>query len=171
MRHFRLVSLSLVACLLTIPDSVGGQTRSAPLKTVPITTPDSPPEWALFQRHMLKQLHPAAMSLVKKYTKPNGELIWRDEWPGMDGSDDGYESFYNFPLYYALGGHEQIAPLALAHDGEAIGLGAIQLDRQALEVLGGDRGHGVALAGGLGRAPRTVVGIRGQLGDDLGRRH
>jgi len=30
----------------------------------------------------------------------------------MDGSDDGYESFYNFPLYYALGGPEEIHRLS-----------------------------------------------------------
>jgi hypothetical protein len=30
----------------------------------------------------------------------------------MDGSDDGYESFYNFPLYYALGGPDALHDLA-----------------------------------------------------------
>ena len=78
------------------------------LKTVEILTQGSPPEWAFWQRHVLEQLHPAAMEFVEKYTRPDGTLVWRDEWPGMDGSDDGYESFYNFPLYYTLGGPEEI---------------------------------------------------------------
>ena len=68
------------------------------LLTVNITTPDSPPQWALWQRHLMDNLYPAALEFVEKYTRADGTLIWRDEWPGMDGSDDGYESFYNFPL-------------------------------------------------------------------------
>jgi len=82
------------------------------LESVPITTSAAPPEWALWQRHVLEQSYPAAMALVEKYTTPEGELIWRDEWPGMDGSDDGYEGFYNFPLLYSLGGHKELAPLS-----------------------------------------------------------
>ena len=89
-----------------------GTAHAPQFKTVPITTPDSPPNWALWQRHVLRQLHPAAKMFVEKYTRSNGELIWRDEWPGMDGSDDGYESFYNFPLYYVLGGHSEMLPLS-----------------------------------------------------------
>ena len=88
------------------------QPAELPLVTVPITTPDTPPEWAVWQRHVLEQLYPAALEFVEKYTQPDGTLIWRDEWPGMDGSDDGYESFYNFSLYYALGGPEALRPLA-----------------------------------------------------------
>ena len=78
------------------------------LETIEITTAATPPEWALWERYVLDRLHPATLEFVAKYTRPDGTLKWRDEWPGMDGSDDGYESFYNFPLYYALGGPEEI---------------------------------------------------------------
>jgi hypothetical protein len=78
------------------------------LTSIPYHSPSPPPEWALLQRQMMEALHPAAIEFVTKYTNPDGTLIWRDEWPGMDGSDDGYESFYNFPLYYALGGPKEI---------------------------------------------------------------
>ena len=80
--------------------------------TVEITSPATPPEWALWERRVLDRLYPAAMEFVRKYTREDGTLIWRDEWPGMDGSDDGYESFYNFALYYALGGPEEIHGLS-----------------------------------------------------------
>lgn len=80
--------------------------------TIELTTPAAPPAWALWQRHVLDGLWPAALEFVAKYTRPDGTLIWRDEWPGMDGSDDGYESFYNFPLYYALGGPGEVLLLA-----------------------------------------------------------
>jgi hypothetical protein len=82
------------------------------LKTIEITTSATPPAWALLERHLLDHLHAPALEFVRKYTREDGTLIWRKEWPGMDGSDDGYESFYNFPLYYALGGPEEIHQLA-----------------------------------------------------------
>ncbi len=82
------------------------------LQTVEISTPAPPPDWALWQRQLLAQLYPAALEFVQRYTRPDGTLIWRKEWPGMDGSDDGYESFYNFLLYYALGGPEEMKALS-----------------------------------------------------------
>lgn len=84
----------------------------ADLPTIEITDAGPPPEWALWERQLLDRLYPAALEFVHKYTREDGTLIWRDRWPGMDGSDDGYESFYNFPLYYALGGPEEINPLS-----------------------------------------------------------
>ena len=84
----------LTAALLCLALNDGG---SEPLET---GLPEPPPAWALLERHLLMQLYPAALEFVERYTGPDGTLIWRREWPGMDGSDDGYESFYNFPLYY-----------------------------------------------------------------------
>ena len=82
------------------------------LPTIEIAESGPPPEWALWERQLLDRLYPAALEFVQKYTREDGTLIWRDQWPGMDGSDDGYESFYNFPLYYALGGPEEINALS-----------------------------------------------------------
>jgi hypothetical protein len=82
------------------------------LPPIVIDTPAPPPEWALLQRHLLKEYWPASQEFVRRYTRDDGTLIWRDQWPGMDGSDDGYESFYNFPLYHALGGDARMDPLA-----------------------------------------------------------
>ena len=50
----------------------------------------------------------AALLYQRRYTRADGTFVWRDEWPGMDGSDDGYESYHNWPLFYALGGSERI---------------------------------------------------------------
>lgn len=96
--------MKLVAVLATLA------TLSA--QPVVLDSPKSPPEWALWQRHLLKEFWPASQEFVKRYTTPDGTLIWKEEWPGMDGSDDGYESFYNFPLYHALGGDSRMDPLA-----------------------------------------------------------
>ncbi len=69
------------------------------------------PAWALRQRHLVATMNEAAQVYRQRYTRPDGSFVWRDEWPGMDGSDDGYESYGNWPLFYVLGGsaaiHEQ----------------------------------------------------------------
>ena len=120
--------LSLALLLATLPSADAGEhdpgSEAAPDTTsdatadmaahpsVRIDTAQSPPSWALRQRFLFDRLADAAREFVAKYTRPDGTLVWRDEWPGMDGSDDGYESFYNFPLYYALGGPEDIHQLS-----------------------------------------------------------
>lgn len=71
-------------------------------------TAATPPRWALLQRQIFATLDQAAIEFADRYTRPDGTLIWRDEWPGMDGSDDPYEGFMNMPLYYALGGSAEV---------------------------------------------------------------
>jgi len=66
------------------------------------------PDWALRQRQLIDVMNEAAPVYQERYTRPDGTFIWRDEWPGMDGSDDGYESYHNWPLFYALGGSADI---------------------------------------------------------------
>jgi hypothetical protein len=82
------------------------------MKTIEFSGRTTPPEWAVRQRHLVDQMNRAAPRFVERYTRPDGTLIWRDEWPGMDGSDDGYESFLTFPLFYMLGGNEEIHAMA-----------------------------------------------------------
>ena len=78
------------------------------MQTIEISGRSTPPEWAIRQRHLFELMDRAAPKFVEKYTRPDGTFIWRDEWPGMDGSDDGYESYLSFPLFYVLGGSEEI---------------------------------------------------------------
>ncbi len=67
-----------------------------------------PPAWALAQRHLIEAMNQAAPVFQERYTRADGTYIWRDAWPGMDGSDDGYESYHNWPLLYALGGGAEL---------------------------------------------------------------
>ena len=84
--------------------------------TIPTITSDrrTPiPLWALLQRHVLAAMSEAALLFAERYTHPDGALRWaRDAWKGMDGSDDAYESVYNFPLLVALGGERRLLQLA-----------------------------------------------------------
>lgn len=71
-----------------------------------------PPQWALTERLLIDQLNKAAMEFVARYTRADGTLIWRQDWPGMDGSDDPYEGFMNLALLYMLGGGSELHGLA-----------------------------------------------------------
>jgi len=82
------------------------------IKSITLKNQGVPPEWALIERQLIDVIYPSALEFVNKYTNADGTLKWRDEWPGMDGSDDGYESFYNFSLYSALGGPMALDSLA-----------------------------------------------------------
>ncbi len=75
-------------------------------------SPAPAPRWAVLQRYLIEAMNRSAEAFVERYTHPDGTLIWRDAWPGMDGSDDGYESFGNFALFHLLGGSDEVQRLA-----------------------------------------------------------
>jgi hypothetical protein len=71
------------------------------------------PAWAILQRRLIDGMSEAALWFVDRYTNPDGTLRWaREVWPGMDGSDDAYESFSNLPLLYLLGGDQRLRSTA-----------------------------------------------------------
>ena len=90
----------------------GSQANPASLPAIAVTGRKPPPGWAIKQRYLIDLMDRAAVEFCDRYTRPDGTLIWRREWPGMDGSDDGYESFLSFPLLYILGGGERVHELA-----------------------------------------------------------
>ena len=104
----RVAAAGLLLFCTAMPRSIA-QTE---IPVISMKTTATPPEWALLQQHVMDQLEPAALEFVNKYTNDDHTLKWRKEWPGFDGSDDGYESFYNFPLYYAIGGPPSIDRLS-----------------------------------------------------------
>ena len=82
------------------------------IPTIPTPTPSSIlPHWVQQQQDLIHDLKSAVEEFVSRYVRPDGTLIWRDQWPGMDGSDDPYEGFQYFPLFYALTGDERIYEL------------------------------------------------------------
>lgn len=83
-------------------------TAIADLPLIHARTTTVPPKWALLQRQIFDTLDQAAIEFADRYTRSDGTLIWRDRWPGMDGSDDPYEGFMNMPLFYALGGSDKV---------------------------------------------------------------
>ena len=76
--------------------------------TIHATQATAIPDWAIRQRHLIDVMNAAAPIYQEHYTRQDGTFIWRDEFSGMDGSDDGYESYHNWPLFYVLGGSADI---------------------------------------------------------------
>ena len=67
--------------------------------------PTTPPTWARLQRELIQTIDEAAPTFLEKYTHPSGELIWRTgKQEDSTFADDLYESFFNWPLFHALGG-------------------------------------------------------------------
>ena len=70
------------------------------------------PAWALMERQLLKAMEESVQPFLAKYTREDGTLFWRDPSTGRCSEDDLYESFYNWPLLYLLGGGDHLLPLA-----------------------------------------------------------
>lgn len=71
-----------------------------------------PPAWALWERRLIDAMNDAVYPFLEKYTHPDGTLIWADVWSNSrDGADDLYESCYNWPLLYLLGGGDHLLTL------------------------------------------------------------
>lgn len=70
----------------------------------------APPAWAMAQRLLMDRMNEAVPAFQQRYTRADGTFVWRERWPGFDGSDDGYESYHNWPLFYALGGRSDLYP-------------------------------------------------------------
>lgn len=78
-----------------------------------------PPTWAFQQRALFTAMNEAIDPFLAKYTDADGALIWKNPASSpitnRDGGDDFYESFYNWPLLYLLGGDDRLLDLAHRH--------------------------------------------------------
>lgn len=72
-----------------------------------------PPAWAVLERRLFDVMEASVDPFLAKYTDADGRLIWREGLHRTrDGADDFYESFYNWPLLYLLGGRDRLLELA-----------------------------------------------------------
>ena len=80
------------------------------MQTITATTPCwNPPAWAVLERKLIDVMNAAVYPFLEKYTHEDGTLIWHDTWyNSRDGADDFYESSYNWPLFYLLGGGDHL---------------------------------------------------------------
>lgn len=80
------------------------------MQTIIATTPCfPPPTWALLERQLMELMNQSTAPFLARYVREDGELIWREGGTGSrDGADDFYESAFNWPLFYLLGGGDHL---------------------------------------------------------------
>ncbi len=69
-----------------------------------------PPEWALLERSLIDLMDDSAAPVMERYVHGDGSVMWptREDFTGIDGLDDAYESFHNWPLFYLMGGGDHL---------------------------------------------------------------
>ena len=96
---------------LVLPALVAGLAWAADdAVTIESNVPVAPAGWAVLERKLIDVMSEAAVEYTRRYVRSGGTLIWRTT--GGASLDDLPESFYNFPLLYALGGDERLRELS-----------------------------------------------------------
>ena len=67
-----------------------------------------PPGWALAERQLFDLLDYAWRRFAREFTGPDGRPNYRHEISSRDGVDDFYETFFNWPQLYLLGGADDL---------------------------------------------------------------
>jgi hypothetical protein len=97
-----------VACIFALPAFAG-----AADKVLKVTTPTTPPTWALLQREVLRASSDACAEFYRKYFDERGWLLCVERWGGDDGPDDAIENCNDWPILHALGGSDEVRKLYL----------------------------------------------------------
>ena len=74
-----------------------------------------PPGWALAERELFDLLDHAWRRFAREFTGPDGRLNYRHALTSRDGVDDFYETFFNWPQLYLLGGADDLLAEAERH--------------------------------------------------------
>jgi hypothetical protein len=86
--------------------------------TLRITTPMSPPRWAVLERQLLADNVPACREFFTKYFDDHGRLQCFVRWGANDGPDDAFENFNRWPELHALGAADDVLRMfSTGHEG------------------------------------------------------
>lgn len=74
-----------------------------------------PPTWALMQRRLFDEMDAAWREFERRYCDADGSLQFTQPLFSRDGADDFYESFFNWPVLYFLGGADDLLSASKHH--------------------------------------------------------
>ncbi|MEV4313678.1 hypothetical protein [Actinocrispum sp. NPDC049592] len=74
-----------------------------------------PPGWAIAQRELFDLLDYAWRRFEHDFTSLDGRLTYHERLTSRDGADDFYETFFNWPQLYLLGGADDLLAAAEHH--------------------------------------------------------
>jgi hypothetical protein len=80
-------------------------------KVLKVTSPMSPPAWALLERQVLDASSDACREFFRRYFDDRGWLLCVERWGGDDGPDDAIENCNDWPILHALGGADEVRKL------------------------------------------------------------
>ena len=78
---------------------------------VTISTPMSPPTWALLERELIRAQEDLCIAYFDKYFDDRGYLECVERWGGDDGPDDAIECVADWPILHALGADDIVLEL------------------------------------------------------------
>ena len=78
---------------------------------IQITSPMSPPTWALLEREVLDASSAAVREFFDHYFDERGYLLHVARWGALDGTDDAIEHFKNWTILHALGASDDVLRL------------------------------------------------------------
>jgi len=94
-----------------------------------ISTPKTPPEWALLQREVIKANSQAVVEFADTYLDEKGYLQHVPRWGMLDGADDAMECFRRWPMLHMLGATDTVLALyKKGHDGHYLQYTAVTTD-------------------------------------------
>ena len=72
---------------------------------------------AVLERSLIDLMDASVHPLMQRYVRPDGSVLWppTDDFSSIDGLDDAYESFHNWPLFYLMGGGDHIPRVFSPH--------------------------------------------------------
>lgn len=79
--------------------------------TLVVSSPMTPPAWALMERDLLRFNSLACERFAERYLDERGYLLHTPRWGTLDGPDDAIETFFNWTLLHALGGSDSVLQL------------------------------------------------------------
>lgn len=75
---------------------------------VSLSTPQSPPIWALLERELLRANTAACREYFARYFDERGYMQCVERWGGDDGPDDAIECLMDWPLLHVMGAPDEI---------------------------------------------------------------
>ena len=87
--------------------SVSGEAQDS----IRITSPMSPPEWALLERELLDTSSAAVSEFYDHFFDERGYLLHVARWGALDGTDDAIENFKHWTILHALGASDRVLEL------------------------------------------------------------
>jgi hypothetical protein len=98
-----------VACLIVIAGISPILNAGSP--RVEISSPMTPPGWAVMERELLRANAEACRQFYARYFDERGYLLCVERWGGDDGPDDAIENCNDWPILHALGASDDVLTL------------------------------------------------------------